>query len=287
MPHGDIIPLIAPDYGAKTAKTHDAVERIALLFRDSEADVLLVLTPHGFRVEAAVTVSVTERTAGELIGNESTIQVDLPIDQLFALSLTNRAKAAGVPVATVIFGSSAGNGSVLPLDWGALVPLWYLTREQTGQQKVVIAVPSRSVNPDLLYSFGRAAAEAARDAGLRLAVVASADWSHTHLATGPYGYSPAAKELDRIVVKAAQNSDLRSLARISDKLIEDAKPDGIWQAIILAGALDTTSLVGEVLCYEAPMYYGMLSAVYTEVKKDRAFASAVIPVEPPNVILTK
>ena len=129
MPHGDVIPAISTDYGASSQKTNDAMEQIGQAFRDAAPDVLLLLTPHGVRVEASVTVSVTERASGELIGNDTTIRVDLPVHQFFALSLASRAGSAGVPVSTVIFGSAAGEGSTIPLDWGSIIPLWYLTNE--------------------------------------------------------------------------------------------------------------------------------------------------------------
>ena len=41
-----------------------------------------------------------------------------------------------------------------------------------------------------------------------------------------------------------------------------AKVDGLWQTVMLAGALHHTPMRGDLLSYEAPTYFGMLVAAY-------------------------
>jgi aromatic ring-opening dioxygenase LigB subunit len=43
---------------------------------------------------------------------------------------------------------------------------------------------------------------------------------------------------------------------------ERAKVDGLWQAVMLAGALRHTPMRGELLSYQVPTYFGMLVAAY-------------------------
>ena len=98
--------------------------------------------------------------------------------------------------------------------------------------------------------------------GRRIGLVASADWGHAHTADGPYGFAPESAEFDAMVVAAIQEGSLDRLLTVDLDFAEQAKVDGLWQAVMLAGALHHTPLQGELLSYEAPSYFGMLVAAY-------------------------
>jgi aromatic ring-opening dioxygenase LigB subunit len=86
------------------------------------------------------------------------------------------------------------------------------------------------------------------------------DWSHTHDEAGPYGYDPAAKKLDEEVVELIKHNKLEEIANFEDNYIETAKPDGIWQTLILAGAITSEAREVKFLSYEAPTYFGLICA---------------------------
>ncbi len=173
--------------------------------------------------------------------------------------------------------ATASTRARITLDWGTITPLWFLGhgRNMVGYgdavadppvdagPPVVIAAPERSLPRSAMVAFGAAVAEAAARDGRRVAFVASCDWGHTHQASGPYGYHPAAAAVDALVVQAIQESDPGRLIDLDEQQVQDAAIDGLWQTLMLAGALEHTPMRGEVLCYEAPTYYGMIVAAFT------------------------
>ena len=93
-------------------------------------------------------------------------------------------------------------------------------------------------------------------------LIASCDWAHAHDESGPYGFDPAAKSFDEQVVTLIKTNQLEKMADFQLDFIEAAKPDGIWQTLILAGAIPPEERNVEFLSYEAPTYFGLLCAAY-------------------------
>ena len=93
-----------------------------------------------------------------------------------------------------------------------------------------------------------------------MAFIASADHGHAHLEGGPYGFHPAAAEYDALVCELVRTHRLDRLVEIPRELVEKAKADSWWQMVMLHGA--TTGCRGDLISYEAPTYFGMLTASY-------------------------
>lgn len=261
-PHGGIIPGLpgAERFARTTAAMAEVGRRIAA----ARPETLVVVTPHGVRVDGALAISQSERAAGDLDDEHPAepIRVDLAVDREVARAIADRAAAAGIPVAAVHYGATTGDADCYPLDWGAVIPLWFLGARRDAPPRVVAIVPSRALSLSALLAFGRAVAEAAEATERRVALVASADQAHTHAADGPYGYDPAAAAFDDWVQEAVRDGDLRRLLRPDADQVRKACPDALWQMVVLAGALEVVAMRGELLSYEAPTYFGMLVAAY-------------------------
>jgi len=206
-----------------------------------------------------VTAEFSEGVLGE---NNKQIRLRCQCDSQLAKVILADAKSLGLPVVGVNYGTSEGPASCMPMDWGTLIPLWFLAREKEGASKVVIVTPSREIPLENLTRLGHAIAEAAKTSDRRVAFVASADQGHSHRSDGPYGFNAASAEFDEAVKMAIQKNDLRPLLNLSPQFVEDAKPDSIWQIAILQGILERVSMKGFLLSYQAPTYYGMLCAEY-------------------------
>ena len=267
VPHGNVIP--GTPGAEKCATTTAAMQEIGRRMEAARPDVAVVVTPHGMRVDGAMTVSLSERAAGALDdpmvenGKLRLVAVDFAVDRDLARSLVEGATAAGVPVAAVHYGATSGPHDRYPLDWGAVVPLWFLGAHFTEQPQVVVMVPSRVLPLDVLARFGQVVAEAAMASANRVALIASADQAHAHRDDGPYGYDPAAAAFDEWMVEAIRAGDLERLLQADMELVRRACPDALWQTLVLAGALRHTPMRGELLSYERPTYFGMLAAAYT------------------------
>jgi|SRR5690242_16253615 len=266
VPHGSVIPGTPGADGCAT--TTAAMREIGRRLASAQPDTIVVVTPHGIRVDGALAVSCAERAAGVLDdpiienGEQRPVRVEMEVDRELARALLDGAASTSVPTAAVHYGATSGPHDCYPLDWGAVVPLWFLGAHFTPQPRVVLVVPSRLLPLDALTSFGHTLAEAAAASERRIALVASADLAHAHAADGPYGYDPAAAAFDAWIETAVKDGDLARLREPDMEMVRRAAPDGLWQILVLAGALEHTPMRGEFLSYERPTYYGMLTTAY-------------------------
>jgi aromatic ring-opening dioxygenase LigB subunit len=126
-----------------------------------------------------------------------------------------------------------------------------------------MVTPSREIPLQNLVKFGTLIAQAADKRGAKVAFVASADQAHTHKKSGPYGYHPDSAKFDQLVVDMIMQNRLEDVFKLDEQLIENAKPDSIWQLAILIGVLKKVPMQAKFLSYQAPTYFGMLCAAYT------------------------
>jgi aromatic ring-opening dioxygenase LigB subunit len=78
---------------------------------------------------------------------------------------------------------------------------------------------------------------------------------------GPYGFHASAAKYDALVCKLVRTGKLDNLRDIAPEMVEQAKADSWWQMLMLHGA--TPGWTGRLISYEAPTYFGMLTAAYS------------------------
>jgi aromatic ring-opening dioxygenase LigB subunit len=262
-PHGsEAIPELAGDMLQAFSETRKGMEELARLFKEEEPATVVVATPHGLRLEATIGVVTSEYTEGALEENKGKVTLRCECDRQLAREILENAKKSKLPVVGVNYGSSEGPASCMPMDWGALIPLWFFAGKKQDKPRVVLVTPSREIPLQSLVSFGRVVAETAEASGKKVAFVASADQGHAHKAGGPYGFNPASAEFDDMVKHAVLENDLAPLLGLSPRFIEDAKPDSIWQLAMLHGVLENTPMKSRFLSYQKPTYFGLLCAAY-------------------------
>lgn len=248
----------------------------------AEPDVIVLATPHGFRVHGAIAFADVARMAGTLHHNGKTVEMNVPVDRQLAGEISKTASSRGIPVAMAGFAGNSASESAIPLDWGTFVPLWFMGhgRNMTGyghvladkpeQERglpVVVMNPARALPWEANIRLGEAIADSAMRDGRRIAFVASCDWAHAHTGSR-YGASPAAAEVDAAVEAALRDGDPGRLIDLDPDKVAKAAVDGLWQALILAGVMSRVPMRGEVLSYEVVRAYsvGMLVASYSPVQ---------------------
>src|SRR4029077_9508561 len=150
--------------------------------------------------------------------------------------------------------------AVAPMDWGVLIPLWFMGGRRERPVPIVVVPPARALPAWDHLAAGAAIASVAAGEDRRVALIASADHGHAHLKGGPFGYHPAAAEYDALVSEIIRANELDRLLSISPELVENAKADSWWQMLILHGA--TQGWRDRLISYEAPTYFGMLTAAF-------------------------
>ena len=265
LPHGgEIVPQLA-EKPALMEKTRSAMQEAGRRFAEAKPETVIVLDPHAeFMVPGAISVGATFHAAGilgDLDGRH--IKSEFSVDTRFVESIFTEAHGFFPLIRAV--GQEEGRNALLPLSWGALIPLWFTAHPLTDPRpEVVIVAPSRAVPRDTLVGFGSLLARVAENSGKRVALIASADQGHAHDANGPYGLSPKSAEYDLHYAEAVATENLDALLDWDEDFLEAAKIDSFWQTLVLAGALDHTPLKGDLLSYEAPTYFGMLVAAYAQ-----------------------
>jgi aromatic ring-opening dioxygenase LigB subunit len=264
-PHGTLAVPEAPAAAIDGAEqTQAAMEELSRRFTAASPDATIVLTPHNVHVEGHFAVLVAANAAGSLADWDAPgVELACPLDSGLADGLVESLRADGIPVVGVSYGANDSSAATAPLDWGALIPLWFMGGRSDPQVPAVVASPARDRPWEEHVRAGASIARAAEGSGKRVALIASADHGHAHDPDGPYGFDPAAADYDGRIVELVEGDRLGDLLGFDAALVDAAKADSFWQLLLLHGALQATGgWRSKFLSYEAPTYFGMLCAAY-------------------------
>lgn len=270
-PHGGLAveEWCSPDELHLAQATRDAFAELGRRLATARPDVMVVVTPHGVHVHEHFAVVLSAELSGVLDESEHPVALRCPGDVQLARAILSELRAESLPALGVTFGSHAPESSEMPLDWGALIPLWHLGARESPPRPAVVVSSARDRPAAEHVTVGRALARAAERSDRRVALVASADHGHAHDPDGPYGYDPTAAEYDAHVVDLIANDRLGALLDLDVPLVERAKADSFWQLLVLHGALGN-GWRSDVLSYEAPTYFGMACVAYAPLAADRS-----------------
>lgn len=260
-PHaGDLIPETISDQNiVKT--TRQSMREMGEHLEALEPDVLVIVNPHGFRVQNALSISIAEHAIADW---SPQVKLDFEMDPALANRIADKATEMDVPVVRYLYGASGGPDCYIPLDWGATVPLYFLGhRGASAPPKLVHVSPMRFLPLSTHYEFGRALGSVLKASEQNIALITSADQSHAHDADGPYGYDPAAAQYDAWMQDVIRSGHLDDLLSADMSLVEHGKPDSLWPTTILAGVLTQEPMTARLLSYEVNVYFGILCAEFT------------------------
>ncbi len=247
---------------AQSIALHEACRKTA--DATPQVDVWLVVTPHDLADSKSLLVFGGAVAAGN--GDETEANYSYTMPQLSVSLDEELGVALCREVANCTLLSSPGDG--VPLLWGSVVPLYFM-QSRAAVPVVVLSVPSRRLDDnavpmtDELVAVGKAVARVASTNAKRIGLVISGDLAHTHLAAGPYGWSPDAAPFDAAVAQWLTNG-----ARFGEMgPLKDLAPKALSCAYaglaVLAGvAIDTAIRLQSMFGPVAPGYYGMLVALF-------------------------
>jgi len=253
MPHGDEV-LVPED---------DATRNLKKLMKEigknmAGEDEYVIITPHNIRIDDHIGVILTEHAYGFWKYRKVRFGGLYKCDRTLAMEIYQRGKEARIPVAGINFGALEGKLSRMQLDWGTLIPLYFLPKKP-----IVIITPARKIKREKLVRFGELLGNILSSYPRNIALIVSADHAHTHLKEGPYGFAPEARKYDEYVMKALKSGNLSPLLSLEEEFIEKAKPDSYWQLLILYGFLKHREYRVEKCVYACPTYFGMSACLIT------------------------
>jgi aromatic ring-opening dioxygenase LigB subunit len=262
-PHGGLAieEACSPEERSLAVATRAGMEELGKLFSAARPEIVVVATPHNVHISEALGVIVSGRMAGVLDG-AAAVALDVPVESDFAWLTLESLIDAKIPAVGVSFGSNDPASAVAPMDWGVLIPLWFMGGRHEPPVPLVVVTPARDLSAEAHVGAGAAIARAAAKSGRRVAFIASADHGHAHRKDGPYGFHPAAARYDGLIQELVGSHKLERLLDIPRELVEQAKADSWWQLLMLQGATSGNGWTSRLLSYEAPTYFGMLTAAY-------------------------
>lgn len=262
-PHGgEIIPeLASKSMLPKFEETRIAMRALAKKISEANPHTIVIASPHNLRLVSRIAVVVSENSSGTLKGANRSVFLSASSDVDFGKILLGESEKEGLPVVGANYGTATGSSSDMLMDWGTLVPLWFVLKERKVKSKILIVTPSREIPLRKNFLFGRLLGRLMnKNQRKKYAFIASADQAHAHSRTGPYGYSPAAAKYDEMVLAAIRGNNLKQILQMRSKFVEEAKPDSLWQMVMLAGINESVPLRSQLLSYQVPTYYGMACA---------------------------
>lgn len=262
-PHGgELVPDLVDDRSGDYRISRKGMNALAHNMRASKPDTIVVASPHNLRLFKHIGVVVSENSSGRVREGRHSISLHAKCDLELGRKVILEAEVRHLPVVAANYGALEGPASDLAMDWGSLIPLWYFIRGDANK-KILIITPSRGIPLELNFEFGRVIGKVSESAEERVAFVASADQAHAHRRDGPYGYSKEASAYDHKVMDSIKKDRLQSVMKLDPQFVEAAKPDSLWQMVMLAGVIDVVPMEGKLLSYQVPTYFGMLCASYT------------------------
>ncbi len=252
---GAIAPHGNPVFEQPEGSTRKAMEELARRLTAAGAEAAIVVTPHGTHLDGHFGVVRSGRL--QELGSQFVEAEHLyegAGEPELADACVRALQDEGLPALGMTFGTTVAGGSVMPIDWGAGIPLWFL------RIPAVVVTPCRQLTNEEHVRAGAALGRATGDR--RIAFVASADHGHGHGTEGPYGHSPHSQPYDEEIVRLVESNALDQLVAWDQQRAYDALADSFWQLLMLHGALED-DFDSALLSYEAPTYFGMLVAAFT------------------------
>eukprot|EP00980_Cylindrotheca_fusiformis_P007658 scaffold1605_cov141-Cylindrotheca_fusiformis.AAC.21 len=305
LPHGDFaydptfFPLNSTERGASKRIAWASRQTGQWLINEKNPDIIVLSTPHGIKLDIDFGIYMSARgkgyatIGGDLHDNSASnklynvsLAIDMDLDlSKDLLSVLHNENVSGI--------YSYNDEMPMPLNWGEIIPLLLLPKENRTYKHIIWSHPQRRYDssPEMvpeLMRVGQTVANWAQSRPERIAVVVSGDLSHTHRQTGPYGYSNASAPFDDAIGKWAANpiKHANSLIRTAKRLQQRAMSCGftgyvLWHGMIMSPT--TRQMTGTVMANLNVTYYGMLAARFetneTTTVSGRGLCERTIEVE--------
>ena len=259
-PHPPIImPEVGGDEAKKVAATGKAMQEMAKRVKQSGADTLVVITPHGPIFRDAVALLCENTLTGSMARfGVPDIQLTYQNDKQLLDTIEVEADLNGIRTITINERTASAYGVQAVLDHGTMVPLYFLHKENV--RVPLVHITFGLLPPKQLFAFGQVIYKALHKLKRRVAVVASADLSHRLTEDAPGGYSPAGNEFDQKLIQYLKKYDVPAIMSMNNALLEGAGECGYRSVLICLGILAGRNVQPEILSYEGPFGVGYLVA---------------------------
>ncbi|NLX70859.1 MAG: AmmeMemoRadiSam system protein A [Clostridiales bacterium] len=268
MPHP---PIIIPEVGRgeerKIQYTTDAFNKCGRHILDLKPETIIVITPHGPVFQDAISIMSEHKLSGNLARfGAARVAMSFENDLELVQSIMDEAQRLGIPCIGIDRKTAAEYGISTSLDWGATVPLYFVTKQYRDFRLVHISISFLSYEE--LYVFGTAIRDAVESLGRHVCIIASGDLSHRLKEDGPYGFHPMGPKLDKRIMELAEAGDVEGFFAMDPVMVNEGGECGLRSIIIAMGSLDGYNISSQVLSYEGPFGVGYGVAMFERQDKN-------------------
>ncbi|RUS70245.1 hypothetical protein EGW08_021990 [Elysia chlorotica] len=282
MPHGGI--ALDPTHFNTTNSTalkqawqiHKACITVGKEISKLNPEVILLSTPHGiadlrnfvfYMNPTAEGFADTDNCVCPPCCYNASINIDANMTKMLINSLSQQGNVSGLSG----FGPPGQSSEPFPLRWGEVVPVHFIPNLDSSDIKfLLLSQPSRRYTQDVqmipeLLKLGASLYEILEASPKRIVLVISSDLAHTHLASGPYGYSKTSEPFDKACGRWAESLSGEFLTVMAARVVDRALSCGFTGLVMLHGLMEAGGLdswIPRLLVNHHPSYYGMMVASF-------------------------
>lgn len=269
VPHPPLLVMGSETEKEKILDTMTAYQLIKEEIKQSDAELVVVITPHGPLFVDGLCVYDKARLTGNFskFGHKE-ITASWDNDNSFIEALQKKTMSHGIPFVKLDAKIIEEFDLSSDLDHGAMVPLSMLGDALEDKKVVVINYGLLAV--DTLYQFGQLLTSTLEEQNKKTIIVASGDLSHYLSKDGPYGLREEGVIFDKLYVEAFEKGNWQQLLFVDDDLLDQAGECGKRSIEVLIGALDHYDYVTKKYAYEAPFGVGYLTGAINPISKTKS-----------------
>ncbi len=262
-------PLIVPQVGRggekQVAVTIASYERAAAEIAALKPETIIISSPHSVMYADYFHISPGKGASGSFSRfGAPEVRFDEEYDTEFVDALEKLCRENSFPAGTM--------GERDPsLDHGTMVPLYFIRKKYPHCRIVRTGLSGLSLAEH--YAFGQLIRKTTADIGRNVVYVASGDLSHKLQEYGPYGFAPEGPQYDERLMDVCSRADFGELLGFDEHFCNKAAECGHRSFVIMAGALDGTSVKAEVYSHEdvTGVGYGICSFIPEGDDPERMF----------------
>ncbi|XP_063434771.1 protein TTE1956-like [Mytilus trossulus] len=280
MPHGGI--ALDPTHFNTTNATakneaeilHKSCQEVGQVIDSLDPDLVFLSTPHGLSDLNNFVFYLNPAGYGQADTDNCQCpsccySIKIKIDNSTSIDLIQAMKTYSNISGLSAFGPPGQSEELFPLRWGEVIPLHFLPN--INRVKVaILSQPSRRYTQDVtmipeLLKLGSTLYKYLENLPQKVVTIISADLAHTHLKSGPYGYSDAAEPFDQAIGQWVMTLDQSVLTVKAAKYVDKALSCGYAGLVMLHGMMhagELSSWKPTLYANYHPSYYGMMVASF-------------------------
>jgi aromatic ring-opening dioxygenase LigB subunit len=267
LPHGSMV-LDPKKEGIskKAIKLHYEMKKIGEVINQLSPEIIFLTTPHSVALSHDYGIYLNKGASGtaEWNGEYKEFSINISLNRELSTKLLNFLQEKK----SAVQGISAYSSNVnFPLQWGEVVPLWFLNDLPLNLEYIILSQPLRrfEYTKEMIsesISMGINLKKFFESIDKRVVLIISADLSHTHDKEGPYGFSEEAEVFDMMIQDWATSLNSQILTEKVVSILDKAMCCGLIGLAILQGMIGDDNFKPNVLMRETPSYFGMVVASY-------------------------